>query len=92
MLDREIERLEQIAESLSFEEWMWIGIHKKWCGPPVCYTHDGLPTALDEDAEWENGMDPCMHIVRMYESPEHAAAVADAHSPSQWRDSYTVRR
>jgi hypothetical protein len=72
---------------LSFEEWMSVGIRAGWCGAPVCYTHDGLPTSHAEDEEWEQG-DPCIHIVRMYESPEVKEAVEQAHAPSNWRNKY----
>ncbi len=73
---------------MEFSEWIKIGIEQGWCGPPVCYTHDGLPTSEIEDEEFEEG-DPCIHIIRMYESEENRIAVEDAHSPSQWRDIYT---
>lgn len=73
---------------ISFDQWMAYGIAKGWCGPPVCYTHDGLPMALAEEEDFEEG-DPCIHIVRMYESNEHRAAVEEAHSPSQWRNHYS---
>lgn len=73
---------------MEFSEWMKIGIDKGWCGAPVCYTHDGLPMSQEEEAEFEEG-DPCIHIVRMYEGPEHKASVEETHSPSQWRNSYT---
>lgn len=77
------------AESVSFSDWMSIGIKRGWCGPPVCYTHDGLPTALEEEEEFDEGHDPCIHIVRMYESDQQRDAVENAHSPSQWRNHYT---
>lgn len=76
-------------QEMSFDEWMSIGIARGWCGPPVCYTHDGLPTAFAEDEEFEEGSDPCLHIIRLYEDEEHRAAVEEAHSPSQWRNHYT---
>jgi len=52
---------------LTFEEWMTYGIEKGWCGPPVCYTHDGLPMSEQEYAEFDEGQDPCAHVVRMYD-------------------------
>ena len=68
-----------------FEVWMKHGIEKGWCGPAVCYTHDGLPTSEPEDAEFEDGADPCIHIVRMYEDADHKKAIEANHSPSTWR-------
>ena len=37
---------------LDFDDWMAYGIQKGWCGPPVCYVHDGLPFT-DEEFEME---------------------------------------
>ena len=54
--------------ALTYDEWMAFGIEKGWCGPPVCYTHDGLPMSEQEDVEFGEGQDPCIHIVRMYEA------------------------
>lgn len=68
-----------------FETWLEEGIKHGWCGPAVCYTHDALPTSEPEDAEFEDGGDPCLHIVRMYEDHMHKKAVEANHSPSVWR-------
>ena len=73
---------------MTFDEWMKIGLESGWCGPPVCYTHDGLPMSEEEETEFEEG-DPCVHVIRMYESEEHKQSVEDAHSPSQWRNHYS---
>lgn len=69
---------------LTAEEWIEYGIKNGWCGPPVCYTHDGLPTSLDEDTEFEYG-DPCITIVRMYDDPNAKKEIEENHSPSIWR-------
>jgi hypothetical protein len=74
---------------MTFDEWITYGIEKGWCGPPVCYTHDGLPMSEQEYAEFDEGQDPCTHIVRMYEDIDMKKEVEDNHSPSQWRNSYT---
>jgi hypothetical protein len=67
-------------------EWIKIGIDNGWCGPPVCYTHDGLPMSEGEEEEsFFGGEDPCIHIIRMYESEDQREAVEDYHSPSNWR-------
>jgi len=76
-------------EELTFDAWMEIGLEKGWCGPPVCYTHDGLPMSEEEWIEEEaNGEPPCMHIIRLYESDEHRQEVEESHSPSIWRKPY----
>lgn len=74
---------------MEFDEWMKIGIENGWCGPAVCYTHDGLPTSELDDEEWENGGDPCIHIIRLYEDEEHKTAIEINHSPSNWRNTFT---
>jgi hypothetical protein len=74
---------------LTFDEWISYGIEKGWCGPPVCFTHDGLPMSDQEYAEFDEGQDPCSHIVRMYEDIDMKKSIEENHSPSQWRNSYT---
>lgn len=73
---------------LGFDEWMQYGIKKGWCGPPVCYTHDGLPMA-DEEMSSDDLDAFCIHIVRMYEDDQTKRQVEENHSPSTWRDIYT---
>jgi hypothetical protein len=73
---------------LGFDEWMSYGIKKGWCGPPVCHTHDGLPMSEQEDVEFGEGQDPCIHVVRMYDDIDMKKEVENDHSPSQWRNSY----
>lgn len=67
-----------------FDSWLRYGLDQRWCGPAVCSTHDGIPTSEAEDEEWEQG-DPCIHVIRLYDSPETAAAVEENHAPSTWR-------
>lgn len=68
----------------TFDEWLQNGITNGWVGPTVCYTHDGLPTSEEEDAEFEES-DPCIHILRLYEDPTVKTAVEENHAPSVWR-------
>lgn len=69
---------------MDFEEWLKLGIENAWCGPAVCFTHDGLPTTQAEDEEFDNG-DPCIHVIRLYDDPTQKTAVEENHSPSVWR-------
>lgn len=80
------------SEEMTFDEWMTIGITRGWCGPPVCHTHDGVPASAEEDEQWNEGDDPCIHIVRMYEDEQQKLAVEENHSPSSWRNHYTGPR
>lgn len=72
-----------------FYAWLKMGIENGWCGPTVCYTHDGFPMSAEEDEEFDSGSDPCMHMIRMYFDEGHKKAVEESHSPSQWRNHYT---
>lgn len=69
---------------ISFAMWIEIGMKKNFISPPICYTHDGLPTTADEDQEFDSG-DPCIHILRLYESEQHKLLVEENHSPAVWR-------
>ena len=70
---------------MTFEEWLRYGLENAFCGPPVCETHDGLPVSSIEEADFYDGGDPCIVIVRITEDRQHQTEIADNHSPSQWR-------
>ena len=70
---------------MTFDEWAQIGVAKGWCGPAVCSTHDGIPSSFQEDEDFDDGYDPCLHVIRLYENDEVRDAVEQNHSPSQWR-------
>lgn len=74
---------------MEFEEWIVVGLENGWCGPPVCFTHDGVPTSEDEDSAWLDGNDLCLHVVRLYDDAAQKMAVEENHAPSQWRNHYT---
>ena len=48
--------------------WDWIdyGVKKGWCSQPVCDTHDGMPMSDEEYKEWDDGEDPCIPALRLY--------------------------
>ena len=74
-------------KEISFDEWIEEGYIRGWIGPPVCDTHDGTPISEAEFAEFEDGGDPCIHVIRLYEDPETKQQVEESHSPSIWRAS-----
>ena len=41
----------EIDFGVDFDLWLKYGIEQGFCGPPVCYTHDGIPTSEEEDLE-----------------------------------------
>jgi len=71
---------------MTFDEWVKVGFDNGWVGAPICETHDGLPTTASEDEEFEEG-DPCVNIMRVYESTDVMTDVEANHSPSVWRAS-----
>jgi hypothetical protein len=68
---------------IDFEDWLKMGIEQGWCGPAVCFTHDGYPTTEEEDSMDEDDM--CIHGIRLYDNAEQKKQVEDNHSPSTWR-------
>ena len=50
-----------------FKEWLEFGHSKGWISDVFCNTHDGGPMNDEENAEWEEGGDPCMFCVRVNE-------------------------
>ena len=50
---------------IQLDDWLQIGIDKGWISQPFCYTHDGDPYMTEEEEkEWEEGGDPCSHVVK----------------------------
>lgn len=50
---------------MTFEEWLEYGIKLGYCTPQVCQTHDSVPMTDYEEMQWEEGHDPCIHVVRL---------------------------
>ena len=72
---------------MNFEDWLKKGYEMGWIGPPVCQTHDGIPLTTEEDKEFDDGGDPCVHVLRLYEDQSIKDSVEENHSPSIWRAS-----
>jgi hypothetical protein len=70
---------------MDFDEWLKYGMENSFCGPPVCVTHDGEPMTDEELTEFEEGHDPCIHMIRPYHDVAERIMVESAHSPSIWR-------
>lgn len=55
-----------MIESPEFAEWLNQGIDNEWITQPFCNTHDIDPGMTEEEQEeWEQGFDPCQHVVRL---------------------------
>lgn len=70
-----------------FEAWLRFGFERGWCSPPVCETHDGVPTSEAEDEDVWDGGDPCIHVIRLYESELQKFQVEKNSAPAVWRAS-----
>lgn len=52
---------------MTIDEWLEIGITSKFCSNPECQTHEMVPMTPEERAEFEEGGDPCIPVVRLWE-------------------------
>ncbi len=55
-----------MADQKSFSVWLTKGIEEGWVTEPFCNTH-GIDPGMteEEEKEWEDGGDPCQHVVRL---------------------------
>jgi hypothetical protein len=51
-----------------FIAWHRFGVFMGWIGPAECETHLGLPLTPTEQAEFEDGSDPCIYALRLFHS------------------------
>ena len=49
-------------------EWLRLGIDKGWISEVKCFTHDWLPVTEEEEKEFDDGYDPCVFAVRVWDS------------------------
>ena len=61
MSDMEPEEMDE------FYEWLQKGIDRKWCTDVACSTHDVVEMTDEEMEAWEEGWDPCIFVVRIWE-------------------------
>ena len=74
-----------MSNQMDFDTWARVGYENGWCSPPMCYTHDGLPVTAGEDEDMNEGHDPCIHIVRLYESVEQKKSCEAMNPAAVWR-------
>jgi hypothetical protein len=60
---------------MDFQEWLEIGRSNLFVSPIICSTHDGIPGSDEETQMWEDGDDPCIHVMRVYPDKETAALI-----------------
>ena len=54
-------------EDRDFSKWLIKGIDRGWVTEPFCTTHDGGYQYMSEEEieEWDEGGDPCCHVIRI---------------------------
>lgn len=57
-----------LAATIEGDVWAWLnyGYERGWCTRPCCDSHDGVPTTVEEDEEFDEGGDPCVPVVRLW--------------------------
>lgn len=73
---------------IDFDHWMEIGLQRGFVGPPVCSTHDGIPYTAEEVEAFEDGDDPCVHVIRPYRSEEEKKSVEANHPETTLRNPF----
>lgn len=49
-----------------FWAWLAVGVEKGWVAEGVCQTHNVVPMTEEEVADFEEGGDPCIPVVRVW--------------------------
>lgn len=53
------------SDEMDIVDWIAYGVERGFCSPACCSTHDGLPMSDEEEQEFEDGWDPCLHALRI---------------------------
>jgi len=51
---------------MTLKEWIIYGVDRGFCSDVKCSTHDVISNTAAEEAEWEEGYDPCIPAVRIW--------------------------
>ncbi len=54
-------------DALDLREWLDYGIVQGWISEPNCFHHDLLPVTQEEEDEIEDGGDPCINVIRLWD-------------------------
>lgn len=75
--------------TISFDQWLEIGLRSGWVSPPLCDTHDGPAMSLIEEVRNQiDGSEPCVFSMRVYHSDEHRQAVEENCPAAVWRNPF----
>jgi hypothetical protein len=56
--------------------WLQEGINNNYCTNIVCEIHDGVPLTQEEEDASEEGLDPCVFVVRINTEMQRVAPFA----------------
>jgi hypothetical protein len=74
-----------MGNQMDFDTWAKVGYQNGWCSPPVCYSHDGVPMTATEIEELDTGEEPCLHVIRLYESMDQKKGCEAQNPAAVWR-------
>ena len=77
----------QKKDSEKRNSWLSEGIKNGYISTPYCYTHDLIPTSIQEDEDAE-GYDNCIPVARLYDSPEIFKEVVESNTPERSNREY----
>ncbi len=49
-----------------YYKWLNEGVSEGWVSDVACAVHDGIPHTDEEDAMWDEGLDPCEPVLRVW--------------------------
>jgi hypothetical protein len=50
---------------LDFDEWLSYGVENGYCTQQFCQTHGHTEMTDYEEEQFDEGYDPCVHVVRL---------------------------
>ena len=66
---------------MTLDEWLEYGYDNMFCSRPACATHNGFPKTIIEDQLLDEGNDPCIEAVRLYEDVQTRNECENKHKP-----------
>lgn len=55
------------SPDMTYQDWLDLGMEMGYCNEPHCYIHEGTPLSELEFSAWHQGVDFCVHAVRLKE-------------------------
>jgi len=60
---------------MNVHEWIQMGFDNGWCTPSHCLMHDGYALTEKESEDFDQGLDPCVHVLRLCWDKEEQEAI-----------------